>query len=94
MGGVINWGGSGGIPNGLSGGSRLSGYNYTGFGPPANGAAAINGGAYGQFSSYHTGGIVQFTMADGSVQRLTSGIDFNVYQALSGYQDGVVVSLP
>ncbi len=110
MGGFINWGGSGGIPNGLSGGSRLAGYNYTGFAvsnpdgsatnPPiglANGAAQINNpncGTYGEFGSYHAGGIVQFSMADGSVQKLSNTIDFGVYQALSGYQDGVVVTLP
>jgi prepilin-type N-terminal cleavage/methylation domain-containing protein/prepilin-type processing-associated H-X9-DG protein len=97
MGGWITWGGSGGIPDGVDGGSRLCGYNYTGFGPPVNGSAALNSptaSAWAFFGSLHTGGIVQFAMADGSVQRLTSGIDFGVFQALSGFQDGVVVTLP
>jgi prepilin-type N-terminal cleavage/methylation domain-containing protein len=31
-GGQIDWNGSGGIPNGVSGGSRMVGFNYTGFG--------------------------------------------------------------
>jgi len=43
------------------------------------------------FSSPHTG-IVQFALADGSVQALSVNIDFNNYQNLAGRDDGNVVS--
>jgi hypothetical protein len=100
MGGNLNSGGAsigGGIPVGTAGAARCNGFNYTGFGSPINGAAALNnpnGSGWAFFGSLHTGGIVQFTMADGSVQRLTSGINFQVFVALSGFQDGVVVTIP
>jgi prepilin-type N-terminal cleavage/methylation domain-containing protein len=87
----------GGIPAGVAAGARCAGYNYTGFGTPINGPAAFNNrddSGWAFFGSLHTGGVVQFTMADGSVQRLNSNIDFSVFVYLSGYQDGVVVTLP
>ncbi len=100
VGGNLNSGGAsigGGIPVGIAGAGRCAGYNFTGFGPPINGSAAVNsttGSGWAFFGSMHTGGVVQFAMCDGSVQRLNSSIDFLVYNYLAGYADGAVVSLP
>ncbi|MFY9254464.1 MAG: DUF1559 domain-containing protein, partial [Fuerstiella sp.] len=43
-----------------------------------------------RFSSYHTG-IVQFTMADGSVRGVSTNIDSNTYRYLAGMGDGNVI---
>jgi len=45
------------------------------------------------FASRHTG-IVQFAFADGSVTGLKRNINYNVYLALGGKQDGVVFNEP
>jgi len=45
------------------------------------------------FASRHTG-IVQFAFGDGSVAGLKKNIDYNVYVALGGKQDGVVFNEP
>jgi len=93
-GGMINWGGSGGIPNGLSAGGLAAGFNYSGFGTPVNGAAKImdpNAGSYGVFSSFHTG-VINVAMGDGSVRTLSTSIDFNTWVYITGISDGVVVN--
>jgi prepilin-type N-terminal cleavage/methylation domain-containing protein len=90
------------LATGLMTASRATGFNYTNFQPPTGygqlaTAAQVNdpnGAAWGFFGSMHTGNITQFSMCDGSVQRLTSSIDFQVYNALAGYEDGVAVTLP
>ncbi len=41
-----------------------------------------------QFSSKHTGGIVQFSFGDGSVRGLTPSISTKTYRVLSGRNDG------
>jgi prepilin-type processing-associated H-X9-DG protein len=47
--------------------------------------------AWSRFNSLHSGNLVQFAYADGSVRRLIPSLDFGVFLALSGYQDGMVV---
>jgi prepilin-type N-terminal cleavage/methylation domain-containing protein len=87
-GGQIDWGGSGGIPNGISGVSWVCGFNYSGWGPPAAGDRTNWWG----FSSNHTQ-IVNFGWGDGSVRSLNTSIDFGTWVYLTGYQDGVPVSV-
>ena len=89
-GGQINWGGSGGIPNGISGVSWECGFNYTGWGSLSTGPFTDPQDNWWEFSSGHTN-IVQFAFADGSVQKISANIDFGTLIYLSGYQDGVAV---
>jgi prepilin-type N-terminal cleavage/methylation domain-containing protein/prepilin-type processing-associated H-X9-DG protein len=44
-----------------------------------------------QFSSAHSGNIVQFAFADGSVRPINQSANFNVYIAASGMSDGALV---
>ena len=90
-GGVINWGGSGGIPNGVSGWSWVCGFDYTGFGTPYAGSASSPSSQWWNFSSQHTGHI-NVCMGDGSVRPINVSIDFGTWVYLSGKQDGVVVN--
>jgi prepilin-type N-terminal cleavage/methylation domain-containing protein/prepilin-type processing-associated H-X9-DG protein len=46
-----------------------------------------------RFSSKHAGGIVQYAMADGSVQGLSDNTDEVLYLNLSGRADGAVASI-
>jgi prepilin-type N-terminal cleavage/methylation domain-containing protein len=101
-GGVNNWGGSGGIPNGLSTGSMMAGFQYTGFtfandGVDANlcGNTDIMNNAnscWGSFSSAHTGNLILFCFADGHVKPIFKGISWFTNVCLSGYAEGVVVT--
>jgi prepilin-type N-terminal cleavage/methylation domain-containing protein/prepilin-type processing-associated H-X9-DG protein len=43
------------------------------------------------FSSAHTGGIIQFAFADGSVRPITTAADYNMYQYAAGMAEGVPV---
>src|SRR5262249_25627122 len=87
-GGFIAWGGSGGIPDGISGVSRMCGFNYSGWGgQPSN---DINNW-YG-FSSRHDN-IVNFGFGDGSALSITTNIHWITFVYLSGIQDGVVVTI-
>ena len=93
-GGFIGWGGSGGIPSGISGYSFMNGFNYSGFGEPKAGVEGTNdqGSWWYVFNSRHTG-IVNFCWGDGSVRSLSSGIQFfPLWIALTGIQDGFVVN--
>jgi prepilin-type N-terminal cleavage/methylation domain-containing protein/prepilin-type processing-associated H-X9-DG protein len=45
-----------------------------------------------QFSSLHTGGIVQFAFGDGSVRAITTSCDYNNYVYASGMGDGAVIN--
>jgi prepilin-type N-terminal cleavage/methylation domain-containing protein/prepilin-type processing-associated H-X9-DG protein len=45
---------------------------------------------WGQFSSRHSGNIVQFVFADGSVHGIAKNIDFTTYVYLQSMADGVV----
>jgi prepilin-type processing-associated H-X9-DG protein len=93
-GGYIGWGGSGGIPNGVSGWAWACGFDYSGFGTPYAGSAAdVNNSQWWNFSSQHTG-VVNFCFADGSVHSLTTVIDFATWVYLTGFQDGVAVTFP
>jgi prepilin-type N-terminal cleavage/methylation domain-containing protein len=93
-GGYISWGGSGGIPNGLSGGSWVAGNSFSGFGTPCNGYQNINNpnnNCYAMFGSFHDG-VTPIGMADGSVRLLSINVDFNTWVYMSGMQDGVAIS--
>jgi prepilin-type N-terminal cleavage/methylation domain-containing protein/prepilin-type processing-associated H-X9-DG protein len=94
LGGPISWGGSGGIPDGWSGGSWVSGFNYTGFNGPVNFQQAQQGAGWYSFGSAHTGNITNCCFADGSVRQISNSIDFNSWVYLSGYADGYVVTFP
>jgi prepilin-type N-terminal cleavage/methylation domain-containing protein/prepilin-type processing-associated H-X9-DG protein len=92
-GGYIAWGGGGGIANGVSGVSWSAGFNYSGFATPFNGDPSNpNTSKWYAFSSAHTGGIVNFCFADGSVGHINSSIDFSTWVYLTVFADGVVVS--
>jgi prepilin-type processing-associated H-X9-DG protein len=90
-GGWINWNGSGGIPSGWNDVHWSCGFNFSCFGldPRIN----TNDGGHGWWSygSLHSGGITQFAYADGHVGKIIPTIDFNVWEAINGYQDGIVV---
>jgi prepilin-type processing-associated H-X9-DG protein len=53
----------------------------------------LNDGNHGWWSwgSLHGGNIVQIAYADGSVRKISPSIDFGVFLALGGYQDGIVI---
>jgi len=101
-GGWIAWGGSGGIPNGVSAYSWACGFNYSGFDSPYAGSASqppvydasgnqTGGSRWWAFSSQHTS-IVNFCFGDGSVRALRSGMDFSTWVYMTGIADGVVVN--
>jgi prepilin-type processing-associated H-X9-DG protein len=46
-----------------------------------------------QFSSAHSGGIVQFAFADGSVRPITTSANNNMFIYASGMSDGFVVDV-
>jgi len=87
-GGNINWGGSGGIPDGIDGASWVCGFNYTGFGGPTSGLA---NGQYYLFGSNHTN-IINVAFCDGSVHSINTNVDFGTWVYLSGWKDGVNVT--
>jgi prepilin-type N-terminal cleavage/methylation domain-containing protein/prepilin-type processing-associated H-X9-DG protein len=91
-GGFIKWNGSGGIPDGWAGGSWSCGFNYSCFGLDTN--INLNDGNHGwySFGSNHAGGLINTAFGDGSVRNVRPSIDFSVLLAISGFQDGVVVS--
>jgi prepilin-type N-terminal cleavage/methylation domain-containing protein len=47
-----------------------------------------------RFSSSHAGGVMNWAVADGSIQTIAETIDFSILEALSGRDDGVVASIP
>src|SRR5438445_319479 len=81
-----------GVPSGYTGGHWACGPNFTSFGLDTQ--PNLNDGNHGwwSFDSLHSGNIVQFAYADGSVRKIIPSIDFPVFVALGGYQDGVVVA--
>jgi prepilin-type processing-associated H-X9-DG protein len=81
-----------GLPSGIYGSHWGAGFNYAGFGPPmANRTSDPKAFQWTYFSSQHTGA-VNFSFCDGSVRSLGTEIDYSTWLALSGYQDGVVVT--
>jgi prepilin-type N-terminal cleavage/methylation domain-containing protein len=92
VGQIISWGGSGGIPNGLSGPSIVQGFMYSGWGSPIS-VAAGQTTEYQRlfFSSSHTG-IINFCWGDGSVRPLRTNMDFSTWVFMTGIQDGIVVN--
>jgi prepilin-type N-terminal cleavage/methylation domain-containing protein/prepilin-type processing-associated H-X9-DG protein len=90
-GGFIAWGGSGGIPSGISTASWSSGFTYTCFGVCTN-PDDQNQAGWGLFGSRHANNIIQFCFADGHVQGIYPGISFPVLLALGGFQDNVPVT--
>jgi prepilin-type N-terminal cleavage/methylation domain-containing protein len=93
VGGLINWGGSGGIPNGLSAPGLGSGFNYSGFNVPAAPVPANDpaNDYWYRFSSQHTN-LINACMGDVSVRPIRTSIDFGTWVYISGIQDGVVVT--
>jgi prepilin-type N-terminal cleavage/methylation domain-containing protein len=92
-GGYIQWGGSGGIPDGLAAGSWSAGFNYTGFGNPCNGATQImnpSASCWAMFGSFHTG-VLNCCFGDGSIRTIKQSVDFNTWIYMSGISDGVVI---
>src|SRR5262249_47869155 len=89
-GGNIPWGGSGGIPNGVSAFGWVGGFNYGGSGPPIQ-YDTNNGSMYAYFNSRHTG-IVNACFGDGSVRSISTTIDFATWVYITGMSDGVSVN--
>ncbi len=97
-GGYNAWGGSGGIPSGVTGytwscssmmdcfGAVTSGHATDPNWPPGGGNPA-----WSFYSSQHTG-IANFAFGDGSVRSITQSIDQASWVYLNGYKDGVVVT--
>ena len=46
---------------------------------------------WASFNSDHATGMIQFTMADGAVRKISPQIDFGAYVSLSGMHDGLPV---
>jgi len=90
VGGLINWGGSGGIPNGISGVGWAAGFNYTGFNVPAQ-FDMTNTDIWYRYTTPHTA-VLNTAMGDGSVRGISISVDFNTWVYLSGIADGVVVN--
>ena len=81
------------VLGGFSNGQRQFHFSWMGasgmpvaWGLPSN---FITSGWY-QFSSKHTGGIIQFSFADGSVKGLSNSISTATYRAIAGMADGIV----
>jgi prepilin-type N-terminal cleavage/methylation domain-containing protein/prepilin-type processing-associated H-X9-DG protein len=72
-----------------------SGSQATAWGLPSGGTTDQNSPNYinhHNFSSRHSGGIVQFGYCDGSVRAMRAGsVDYNQFIAATGMRDGVVV---
>ena len=66
----------------------------SGFLPTFSGLAEGGGPrrVWSSFNSDHTGGIVNFVMADGSVRNISPNVAYGTYIALSGMQDGLQMS--
>ena len=89
QGGQIDWGGSGGIPNGPSAASWTAGFNYSGFDAPYSGPVTIT--PWYAFSSPHTN-IINCAFGDGSVRPVRARMDFSTWVYMTGITDGVVIS--
>jgi len=108
VGGYIAWGGSGGIPNCVSGNSWTAGFNYSGFNPPSSGPDVIRpcppkdanaglctlGGTNDHWYRFSSmhTGLINVAMGDGSVRPIKTTIDFSTWVYLTGIQDGIVVT--
>jgi prepilin-type N-terminal cleavage/methylation domain-containing protein/prepilin-type processing-associated H-X9-DG protein len=57
-------------------------------------SGGVNKISYGPPNSAHTGGMMNFAFADGSIRPISPNIDFLTYCALAGYKDGVIASAP
>ena len=105
-GGWNNWGGSGGIPNGVTGYHWSCGSMYVVFGGVISGHATdpaysdpfSANPAWGLYSSMHTN-IANFAFGDGSVRALnangntaSTSNDWTTFIYLQGFKDGAVVS--
>jgi prepilin-type N-terminal cleavage/methylation domain-containing protein/prepilin-type processing-associated H-X9-DG protein len=98
VGGFIAWGGSGGIPDGWSGGGIAMGGLPLDYGmcpdrsnPSCDPAHQLQG--YGVPSTFHSGNVMNVCYGDGSVRRLVVGaVPFQTLLALGGMSDGVVVT--
>ncbi len=96
VGGTITWPASSGIPSGDCGASWVCGFDYEGFGLSQKGGVASDSeknGEWALFGSRHTSNIINVAYSDGHVGHITPQIDFSTLLALSGIQDGVVVTV-
>jgi prepilin-type N-terminal cleavage/methylation domain-containing protein/prepilin-type processing-associated H-X9-DG protein len=99
-GGFIKWGGAGGIPDGIDGGSWSSSSLMTGFGTPcgrtdyANELSTQQSNCYPRYGSFHTGNITQIAWADGHATPISNSIDFSTWVYISGYNNGIVTTPP
>jgi len=102
-GGWIQWGGGGGIPDGLDGGSFTAGSLMTGFGTPCSRGDYLNGfngpvgggnPCWSRYGSFHTGNITQLCWADGHAAALSNSIDFATWVYISGFNNGIVTTPP
>jgi hypothetical protein len=91
VGGRIDWNGSGGIPNGISGWSLVAGFNYAGFGTLSQ--QGSKGSEWYLHGSNHAMNQTMVCYADGSVRHLNKSIDWMVWLYLNAMNDGVVVSI-
>jgi prepilin-type processing-associated H-X9-DG protein len=81
-----------GVPDGYVSGHWGCGPNFTCFGLDTTPGITDGNHGWWSFGSFHSGNVVQFAYADGSVRKINPAIDFAVFLALGGYQDGVVVA--
>jgi prepilin-type processing-associated H-X9-DG protein len=101
-GGFVDWSGASGVPSGWSTGSRSVGFNYSAFGTCPNpdhpncdpNSFGLSFGTFGALHLLHSsnGPVFGFNvaMADGSVRTLQGNLDFGVWEAMSGYNDGEI----
>jgi prepilin-type N-terminal cleavage/methylation domain-containing protein/prepilin-type processing-associated H-X9-DG protein len=93
VGGGVQWGGAGGLTDGIMGATWSCGFNYSGFGGPSPiGSRDITpgtiGGYYYLYGSDHTANICNVAYADGSVRAVLPSINFTTWVYLTGYKDG------
>jgi prepilin-type processing-associated H-X9-DG protein len=74
----------------------VCGFNYDAFGTPMNvdptNPNTANTSSWAFFNSRHTGNILNFLMADGSVQHISTSVDWATWLYLCGFEDGNPVS--
>jgi prepilin-type N-terminal cleavage/methylation domain-containing protein/prepilin-type processing-associated H-X9-DG protein len=97
-GGFTQFGG-GGIPDGWAVPSWSAGFTYSSFWLCPNGqnqncdnSSQGMGLSFGTFGSLHPNNIINVAYGDGSVRTMNPSLSFPVFLALSGFNDGIVVT--